>query len=244
MKKIFRKNQVVITTLAFLIAIAGYISYDRSNAAKDEHKKAAETIAQQNDTKDGTYDITLVENTQSVETSVDGLAASEVANTGSQEATQTDAQADTDAQAEEIVNPGEAVLTSTMADSVDYAAQVKLNREQIRSKNKESLNAIIQNESLSEEQKQAAVDELVTLTNISEKEADAELMLEAKGFTSAVVSIDDETCDVVVDMGEVTDAKCAQVEDIVKRKTGIAADKIIITPIGKQAAETMDSLEQ
>ena len=242
MKKIFRKNQVVITTLAFLIAIAGYISYDRSNAAKDEHKKAAETIAQQNDTKDGTYDITLVENTQSVETSVDGQAASEVAKEGSQDAAQTDAKAD--AQAEEIVNPGEAVLTSTMADSVDYAAQVKLNREQIRSRNKESLNAIVQNESLSEEQKQAAVDELVTLTNISEKEADAELMLEAKGFTSAVVSIDDETCDVVVDMGEVTDAKCAQVEDIVKRKTGIAADKIIITPIGKQATETMDSLEQ
>ena len=32
-------------------------------------------------------------------------------------------------------------------------------------------------------------------------------------------------------MGEVTDAKRAQVEDIVKRKTNIAADKIVITPI-------------
>ena len=35
----------------------------------------------------------------------------------------------------------------------------------------------------------------------------------------------------VLDMGDATDAKRAQVEDIVKRKTGVTADKIVITPI-------------
>ena len=58
-----------------------------------------------------------------------------------------------------------------------------------------------------------------------------ELLLEAKGFTDVVVSITDESADVVLDMGDVTDAKRAQVEDIVKRKTGIAAEHIVITPI-------------
>ena len=57
------------------------------------------------------------------------------------------------------------------------------------------------------------------------------MLLEAKGFTDVVVSITDESCDVVLNMGEVTDAKRAQVEDIVKRKTNVAADKIVITPI-------------
>ena len=32
-------------------------------------------------------------------------------------------------------------------------------------------------------------------------------------------------------MGDVTDAKRAQIEDIVKRKTNISAENIIITPI-------------
>ena len=32
-------------------------------------------------------------------------------------------------------------------------------------------------------------------------------------------------------MGEVTDAKRAQVEDIVKRKTNVSAENVIITPI-------------
>ena len=58
-----------------------------------------------------------------------------------------------------------------------------------------------------------------------------EMLLEAKGFSDVVVSITEDNCDVVLNMGEVTDAKRAQVEDIVKRKTNIAADKIVITPI-------------
>ena len=61
--------------------------------------------------------------------------------------------------------------------------------------------------------------------------AAAEMLLEAKGFSDVVVSITEDNCDVVLNMGEVTDAKRAQVEDIVKRKTNIAADKIVITPI-------------
>ena len=112
-----------------------------------------------------------------------------------------------------------------------HVAKVKLNREQVRSKNKESLQAIIDNETLDDAQKKAAVDEMITLTDIAEKESNAEMMLEAKGFTDVVVSISEDACDVVLNMGEVTDAKRAQVEDIVKRKTGVAAENIVITPI-------------
>ena len=93
------------------------------------------------------------------------------------------------------------------------------------------LQSIIDNESLEEAQKQDAVNEMIKLTDVAEKEANAEMMLEAKGFSNVVVSIGEDSCDVVLDMGEVTDAKRAQVEDIVKRKTGVAAENIVITPI-------------
>ena len=132
---------------------------------------------------------------------------------------------------EEDLNPGETVLTSLTLTNSNYAAEVKLNREQVRSKNREVLTQIIENDSLTDEQKQAAVDQMVEMTDIAQKEVDAEMLLEAKGFTNAVVSISANSCDVVVDMGDVTDAKRAQVEDIVKRKTGIAAENIVITAI-------------
>lgn len=206
MKKIVHKNQVVITTLAVLIAIAGYVTYDRKS---DDGNETAKTVA-------------------NVESNVNGNDLEEDYNI------QTDI-SDEDmvasASTENVENPGETVLTSVGVGDSDYAAKVKLNREQVRSKNRETLQAIIDNEALDEAQKQAAVDEMITLTEISEKESAAETMLEAKGFTNVVVSMSDDGCDVVLDMGEVTDAKRAQVEDIVKRKTGVEAEKIVITPI-------------
>ena len=75
------------------------------------------------------------------------------------------------------------------------------------------------------------MDALVEMADIAEKESTAESLLIAKGFMNVVVYISEDTCDVVLDMGEVTDAKRAQVEDIVKRKTGVEADKIVITTL-------------
>ena len=60
-------------------------------------------------------------------------------------------------------------------------------------------------------------------------EEDAQMMLEAKGFKNAVVSLSDECCDVIVGKDDVTDEKRAQIEDIIKRKTNIGASNIVIS---------------
>ena len=208
MKKRVHKNQIVITTLAVLIAVAGYVTYDKKGA----DIKDAETVANMNqgavsDQADKDYEIG---EDLDITSSKEDLA---------------------NASTEDVENPGETVLTSVTSGDSDYAAKVKLNREQVRSKNKETLQAIIDNDSLDESKKKDAVNEMITLTDIAEKESNAEMMLEAKGFTDVVVSMNDDGCDVVLNMGEETDAKRAQVEDIVKRKTGVSADKIVITPI-------------
>jgi len=45
--------------------------------------------------------------------------------------------------------------------------------------------------------------------------------------------MDDETVDVVVDKDTLTDAEVAQIEDIVKRKTGMDASQIRINTLSK-----------
>lgn len=207
-KKRVHKNQIVITTLAVLIAVAGYVTYDKKGA----DIKDAETVANMN------------QGAVSDQADKDYETGEDLDITSSKEDL-------ADASTEDVENPGETVLTSVTSGDSDYAAKVKLNREQVRSKNKETLQAIIDNDSLDESKKKDAVNEMITLTDIAEKESNAEMMLEAKGFTDVVVSMNDDGCDVVLNMGEATDAKRAQVEDIVKRKTGVSADKIVITPI-------------
>lgn len=208
MKKRVHKNQIVITTLAVLIAVAGYVTYDKKGA----DIKDAETVANMN------------QGAVSDQADKDYETGEDLDITSSKEDL-------ANASTEDVENPGETVLTSVTSGDSDYAAKVKLNREQVRSKNKETLQAIIDNDSLDESKKKDAVNEMITLTDIAEKESNAEMMLEAKGFTDVVVSMNDDGCDVVLNMGEETDAKRAQVEDIVKRKTGVSADKIVITPI-------------
>lgn len=207
MKKVFKKNQIIITALAVMIAAAGYISYS------DSKLKTTDTTAV-NDTDD-TLDMDTV--LQDIESLDEDITDPTVASAEES----ADASLDT---------PGEAVLTGASA----YMAQARINREQIRSQNKEALLEIINNTELSEQERQDAVASMVNMTDLIEKEAAAELLLEAKGFSDVVVNLTGETADIVVPQTSVDDASRAQIEDIVKRKTGIAAENIVISPMSAE----------
>ena len=245
MKKIFRKNQLVITALALMIAVAGYFSYMNNNMDDGKLQTAAEAanaevsageLEEDYDISDEDVlqnEIFTAEEPDGTETAATDGSAETAAGTEGEPAAEGTGQtvADGTAGAEEVVNPGEAVLTSTTVANIDYASEMKLNREQIRSKNKETLLEIVNNNAISDELKQDAINKMIAMTDIAERENAAEMLLEAKGFTDVVVSITEDSCDVVLNMGEVTDAKRAQVEDIVKRKTNVSAENVIITPI-------------
>ena len=121
------------------------------------------------------------------------------------------------------------MLTSGTAETT--VAQAKVSREQVRAQNKETLQAIIDNTNLSDAEKQDAVAQMVRITEISEQEVAIETLMSAKGFSEAVVSLTEDSADVVVKADELTDANRAQIEDIVTRKTEIAPENIVITPI-------------
>ena len=72
---------------------------------------------------------------------------------------------------------------------------------------------------------------MVAMTALAEKEVAIETLLASKGFTEAVVSLTEEGADIVVNSSELSDAKRAQIEDIVTRKAGVAPANIVITPI-------------
>lgn len=207
MKKIFRKNQVIIAALAVMIAAAGYLNYSgKIFGSKD---KTAETSAE-------------LANQELLDISDEDLASA----SGDIKSQDSDAQGK-DGSVDGT--PGEAVLTSGEASAV--VAEAKVTREQVRAKNKESLMEIIDSKNLSDEQKQDAVNQMVAMTDLAEKEAAAETMLASKGFSESVVSLTAESADIVVNAAELTDANRAQIEDIVTRKTGIAAQNIVITPV-------------
>lgn len=231
MKRIFQKNQIMITALALMLAVAGYFSFMNQDISGEDIAAEASADLLQEEYEISDEDIFTVEDIfvaeELIEWDTEVASGEDVEMVGEEAGTDGTVASST----EEVMNPGETVFTSSMVTNIDYASEMKLSREQIRSKNKETLLEIINNASLSDDVKQEAVNKMIAMTDIAERENAAEMLLEAKGFTDVVVSITDDTCDVVLNMGEVTDAKRAQVEDIVKRKTNIAGENIVITPI-------------
>ena len=76
--------------------------------------------------------------------------------------------------------PGEAVLTSGEAENT--VAQAKVAREQMRSQNKETLQAIIDNANISEEEKKDAIAQMLQMTQLSEQEVAVETLMHRKAF--------------------------------------------------------------
>ena len=237
MKRIFRRNQVIITTLAVMIAAAGYLNYSaKKEVAGSEVYEAGmmeisdEDILAENQAQPMADDGTLKE-IASLDSDTEGevSAVPEAGETVSSEnAAPTEA-----AEEAGMENPGEAVLTGGTSVS-EYIAGVQLNREQIRAKNKETLMEIISSDMISETEKQTAIQSMIEMTEIVEKENAAETLLKAKGFSDPVVSITDGKVDVVINAASITDPERAQIEDIVKRKTEIGADGIVITLLDLQ----------
>ena len=193
MKRLFKRNQIIITLLAIMIAVAGYINYISN----------------------------IDDKTKEVHAGIEG-SNNEIVDIYSN---------DVDPDDLSLMEPGTAVMTSSGVSGSAVISEVKINREQIRAANKETLYQIIDNEALDAVSKQAAVNEMIQMTEISEKEMAAELLLSARGYGDCIVTIVDGNVDVVVNTTELTDVQRAQIEDIVKRKTDCSADKIVISPI-------------
>ncbi len=272
MKNIFKKNSIIITALAIMIVIAGYLSFTNKDV-KDSSKLADATstsdslydeyvdteglnLATNNttdndedaalndkDTKDNTdvTDDTKVKDTDTKDTDVkdtnttdtnanDVNAPDELGDISDEDilANAQDVTDNGELNLEEGV-PGEAVLANT-ADA-SYFITRKIDREQVRAKNKDTYMEIIESPDIDDKDKQIAIQSMLKLADISEKESAAEMLLEAKGFDGVVVFVVDGKANVVVNAETLTDQQLAIIEDVVKDKTDIAVENIEITPV-------------
>ena len=256
MKNLVKKNQLMITALAIMIAIAGYLQFAGTNleedylldrtdpvvdvaemdgviaenytsgdngpgasmeSYEDPVSEAADLLSEENAEEFNIIDSLDADITVPVENYLDRGMQTELTGELAQGAP------------EEGETPGEALFASS--NGVAVLSEAKLIKEQTRARNKETLMDIISSDGLTDVQKQEAVDSMVRMTEIAEKESAAEILLEAKGFSDVVVSVNGNAVDVVVNALELSDAQRAQIEDIVRRKVEVAPENIIISTV-------------
>lgn len=210
MKKIFKKNQIIITSLAALIAVAGYLNHIENNEKKLDAvnvtgNKEETTTANEADNSDGTGNV----------------------------AANNEADAGKDIESNDIDitgEPGEAVFVNAVG-TVDFVVEAKLLREQTRANSKTMLMEIVNNVNVGESEKQEAINKITELADVADREMAAENLIAAKGYENVVVTVTDGAADVMIVSENLSDAARAQIEEIVKTKTNVSADKITITAV-------------
>ena len=251
MKKMFKKNQVIITALAIMIAVAGYLNFSSESpvlnasvedmqsegasgnsdddifSASVDDEIAGKDMAnsEQSEEVDGSVAVNDSSKKEESETDVEDVIEDTLESQGENGEDVAEASLNEDGEPIDSESVGEAVLTNASIT----LSQAKLNREQTRSKAKEMILEIINSESLSEDAKKDAVNKMISMTEQMEKETAAETQLAAKGFQDAIVSISEGSVDVTISKDSLTDTQRTQIEDIIMRKTGCELENIVIT---------------
>lgn len=204
-----KRNQVVVTALAVMIAAAGYLNFQESKLS--EGTQTAMQLTEEGDmTALLDTDYAALPDDLEEDMMLDPITAEASTTTGD----------------------GAAVYASAESGAQDlsgFFAEAKLDREQSRAKQKELLTEMLNNQNITDAQKEKCSDSMLEIQERIEKETAAESMIQSKGFSHAYVRMDDDTVDVVVSKDTLTEAEVAQIQDIVMRKTGYAADKIRIS---------------
>ena len=234
---VLRRNQVIITALVVMIAIAGYLSWSdsRDNQAADymEHESVLvphTLVGLFPDEYEGliglpwfdTHDPTIA-----VYGDNDDIARPILADLELSELIQDNILATPTAEPTEA---GEAIFVNTDSSS-SFFVQARLNREQSRSGERSVLNDLINNANVAVDQRAQAADAMLEIQRRIERETAAEALIESKGFAETYVRISDNGVDVIVSRDTLTEADLAQIMDIIKRKTGLNEQQIHISPI-------------
>ena len=227
-----KRNQIIITVLVFMIAVAAYLNTQQPISSEEDiqiTEKEQGVMEQEEIDFFSGYDeqeaMAQEANVQAGETTPEvqtELSLADATGTDTISATITK-------KPEELLENSDVAVNKTL--EVDYFSEEKLLREQSRAQQIDQLTEYVSNENLDEEAKAEAAANLIEIQERIEKESSAEALLKAKGFKEVYVRIDDDTVDVVVNKAELTDSDIAQIEEIVNRKTGYSVSKINITPL-------------
>ena len=223
---VLKRNQIIITALVVMIAIAGYLNYmdgrpmDSQGLTLNEQGEIAALIPDDDfffvDIDFADIDFADIDFTEI------GFGLTEDHNPAIAVSAEVGIETETEA--------GEAVFVTTTGEA-SFFVQARLNREQSRSAEREILTELINNDNVEAEQRAQAADNMIDIQRRIERESAAESMIEAKGFAEVYVRIGENSVDVVVNKEVLTDAEVAQIEDIIKRKTGMQTNQIHISPM-------------
>lgn len=257
-KRIMKKNQVIIFMLALMLMTAGYMNY--TNNHDDENmilaalgdaqlvssnviESANETVEKAENIADELKNVTMsnerseenteIENKENEQGNIETDA--NIAKENELEDDETDSEEEKEDE-EETMDTNANVSSNTNKNSnveanaqSNYFTQTKLERESMYSQMLETYTGILENEKIASDQKKIAENEIKNINDRKNAIMIVENLLSTKGFNEAVVLINDKSVNVVVGVKKLETENVAQIQNIIQRELNTELENIHIS---------------
>ena len=119
-------------------------------------------------------------------------------------------------------------VNSNSVETENYFESAEINRKKAHDTAKDYLSAIVSDTTVDEDTKASAREKLTKISNQIKIENDIENLISAQTGSKCLVTYDDNSIEVILPKGIVSDAIAIKIKDIIISKTKLTADKITI----------------
>lgn len=248
MKKILKKNQIIIYIIALMLVTAGYLNFttNTKNAdiatsmqmeTTDDMQLADIGDAQLVSSNDIVSEETANQNNTSDTNNVDTNTTSNETNQNEQSNNQTSNQTNTQTneqtnetakeQTNQTEQSNQTIQTSTQ-NANDYFAKSKLERDTMYSQMLETYEKVLNSTNSLETQKQSATDEITKINQTKNSIMICENLITTKGFENNVIFVNGNSISVIIGANELKQEEVAQIQNIISREMNVEIENIHI----------------
>lgn len=226
MKKLLKKNQIIIYVIAIMIMTAGYLNYTTNHG--DGSVETSIQMESKDDTKLADIgDATLVSSNDIVG---GDTTDTNTTNTTSNENVNNTTNTNNSTNNANINNSSQNTLeTSSEASKDDYFTKSKLERDTMYSQMLETYEKVLNSSNSLETQKQTATQEITKINQTKNSIMICENLIKTKGFENVIIFVNGESVSVIIGISELKSEEVAQIQNIVARELNCKVENIHIS---------------
>ncbi|MBO6232962.1 MAG: SpoIIIAH-like family protein [Clostridia bacterium] len=217
-KNIFKKNQIIVYTMALMLVAAGYLNY--TNNLKENEIQTSVQEVRNDEIGESAYEEIPNQNSESnIKNEIEG-----------EEKEKTTDENKKMEENQKVAEIGDAMLVNSNDVIGDnYFAKSKIEREAMYSQMKETYQTILNSPNSTESQKEKASVEMAKINETKNCIMICENLLETKGFKNCVIFVNDGNISVIVEAKELKPEQTAQIQNIISRELGAIIENIHIS---------------
>ncbi len=216
MKNLLKKNQLAILVIALMLVTAGYLNYISNQEALQTGTNTVEGGEQYA----AIGDATLVNSGELLEEKDKQNILNTIENAQAQASSNT---------IENTIENSSIPTNAETKNSDDYFTSSKLQREKMYSQMLETYQKILENNSISQEQKGISEQEIAKINQTKNAIMIAENLISTKGFENSVIFVNDTSVSVIVKAEKLEQEQIAQIQNIVSRELKVELENIHIS---------------